>query len=104
MSQALETSHGEDQAADDLVFFGAVQAAEEYSGEDEQTTFRVEPENWPAVQAFLRVQSQFRRSGLRYEGVEAGLRMARIKRTDDLFSRIQMIEAGALRTLAARDG
>jgi len=60
----------------------------------------VEPENWPAIGAWLAVQSQFRRSGLRYEGVYCGLRMIGIRVTSDLFKRLQLIEAGALTALA----
>ena len=73
--------------------------------EDEETD-GIWPENAPAVQAFLRVQTQWayicpgdgttRRAGLDYQRVEAGLRMARVDVTPDLFDDIQVIEAGVL--------
>ena len=91
VSQALEKNKGPDESSDDLAFFnlrpaGVPPAAPRY---------RVEPENWPAIGAWLAVQSQFRRSGLRYEGVYCGLRMIGIRVTSDLFKRLQLSGAGA---------
>jgi hypothetical protein len=95
---------GADHVADDLAAFGAPEAAAAYAqrtqAEDQAEHCLVEPANWPALQAFLAVQSQFRRTGLRYEGVYWGLRMKGIRCTPDLFARLQLIEAGALAALA----
>lgn len=86
--------------AEDLEYFGAIDAAAEYSARQED--FLVEEENWRAVQAFIAVQSQFRGS-LRYEGVQAGLEMAGIHCTSELFMRLRLMEAGAMKALAEQD-
>ncbi|WP_233587001.1 DUF1799 domain-containing protein [Pseudorhodobacter sp. E13] len=62
--------------------------------------------NVPAVHAFLTIDSQFRMTalarggvlvhGLDYNGARAGLEMAGVAVTPDLWSDIQMIEAGAV--------
>jgi hypothetical protein len=96
VAQGQAQGKGPDETSDDLEYFklrpeGELPGAPRYA---------VEPENWPAVRAFLAVQSQFRRTGLRYEGVYWGLRMKGIRCTPDLFQRLQMIEAGALTALA----
>lgn len=67
--------------------------------------FEVWPENWDAVQAFLGVQTQWAvgfagPTGLDYTRVRAGLEMAGITVTQDLFSRLRIIEGGALKALA----
>jgi hypothetical protein len=67
--------------------------------------FEVWPENWEAVQAFLTVQTQWAadfggRSGLDYVRVRAGLEMAGVAVTTELFTQLRVIEAGALKTLA----
>lgn len=63
----------------------------------------------PAVSAFLRIDNQFRMTalasgavvvnGLDYAGARAGLEMAGISVTPDLWADIQMIEAGAVSEL-----
>jgi hypothetical protein len=67
------------------------------------------PEHEEAVWAFLAVQTQWRNvvlrdgtlraTGLDYGACEAGLRMAGIEATPDLWVQVQMIEAGALEAL-----
>ena len=68
--------------------------------------FAVWPENMPAVQTFLCVQTQWSHSGM---GGPAGLDYARVKValslageevTPELFRKLQLMEAGALEELA----
>jgi hypothetical protein len=63
--------------------------------------FEVWPENWPAVQAFLTVQTQWASSmsgatGLDYTRVHAGLEMAGIECTPKLFAELRLMEGAAL--------
>ncbi|MCT4576888.1 DUF1799 domain-containing protein [Donghicola sp.] len=63
----------------------------------------------PALEAFLSVQTQWRRTvfpmggviheGLDYSAAEAGLRMAGIEVTPDLWQAVRHIEAGAKEVL-----
>ncbi len=73
--------------------------------EDEIGTW---PQNEPAVRAFLSVDSQIRfiavgegsvAIGLDYAGARAGLRLAGLKVTPDLWSDVQVIEAAAVAAL-----
>ena len=71
--------------------------------EARQETVEVWPENWPAVELFCAVATQWRASfggviGLDYTAVEAAMRMLRIKPADrpDLFVRLQVMESEAL--------
>lgn len=75
---------------------------------DEQTDdgdgFEVMRENWHAVIAFCACSSQWqvnmdRFVGLRYEGVEAVLRMAGVRRVAPVFEKIRVMEAAALGVL-----
>jgi hypothetical protein len=61
--------------------------------------FPVLAENWDAVLAWLTVQTQFSRTGFRYEGLEAGLRMAGVECTPGLFAQLQTMEVAALEAL-----
>ncbi|TVO70909.1 hypothetical protein FHP88_15760 [Sedimenticola selenatireducens] len=58
--------------------------------------FYVLEENWTAVMAWLTVQTQMTRTGFRYEGMEAGLRMATIESTPEIFSKLQVMEGAVL--------
>ncbi len=67
--------------------------------------FEVWEENWPALQAFLAVQTQWLRgmsgpTGLNYAGVRAGLDMAGIEVTRELFDQLRTMEAAALEEFA----
>ncbi len=74
--------------------------------DDDDDSHGIWPENVPAVEAFLRVQTQWRyacpgdgtvrRLGLDYPGVKAGLDLAGAEMTPDLFAELQVIEAGVL--------
>lgn len=55
------------------------------------------------MNAFLTVQSQFRRQGFRYEGVESGLRLAAIECTPELFAKLRIMERAVLGYLAERE-
>ncbi|MBL3601302.1 MAG: DUF1799 domain-containing protein [gamma proteobacterium endosymbiont of Lamellibrachia anaximandri] len=83
---------GADESQEDLAAFGApdeIQAQVEALPED----FRVLPENWDTITAWLAVQTQMTKTGLRYEGVEPGLRMAGITLTPKRFEDLQLMEA-----------
>ena len=49
------------------------------------------------------VQSQFRRGGFNYAGVEAGLRMAGIWSAPELFRGLRLMEMAILGYLAEKD-
>ncbi|MEA3265208.1 MAG: DUF1799 domain-containing protein [Pseudomonadota bacterium] len=72
----------------------------------ERDEFEVWPENWDTVVAFEVVSTQWRGpafmadgraywQGLDYTGVEAGLRLAGIAATPDLFVGLRLMEAAA---------
>jgi hypothetical protein len=68
--------------------------------------FEIWPENWPAWQAFMAVQTQWATSmagltGLDYARVRHGLRMAGIKPTKEMFENLRLIEGAALEALNA---
>jgi hypothetical protein len=63
--------------------------------------FEVWPENWPALQAFNAVQTQWSTgfggpTGLDYQRVRAGFELAGITPTRELFDQLRLIEAAAL--------
>lgn len=71
----------------------------------EPEEFEVMEENWPAVQAFLRVSTQWRVGGmggifgLDYAAVEAALRMLGCDNPREIFDSIQVMEYAALPVL-----
>jgi len=71
--------------------------------------FDIWPENHAAWQAFQRVQTQWASggmggpTGLDYVRVRAGLEMAGIEVTSELFEGLRLIEAGALEGFAKRN-
>lgn len=94
----------EDTLAEDAAFWGIDPALLSKPQED-----ALWPDHIPALEAFLAVQTQWAtvvypmgqtlHHGLRYEGVEAGLRMAGIEVTPALWGQIRLIEAGAKEAL-----
>jgi hypothetical protein len=68
------------------------------------------PDHLPALDAFLAIAGQWRLApsgrflGLDYTAVRAGLDLAGIEVTPDLWSDVQIIEAGALAGLNGKDG
>lgn len=77
-------------------------AAIRQSAKAKPDNFYVLEENWPAVLAWLTVQTQMTRTGFRYEGMEAGLRMANIELTPEIFSKLQVMEGAVLEVLNNR--
>lgn len=75
---------------------------------NDEREFDVEPEAWPTVQAWMRVQTQWRVAGmggligLDYGAVDVVMRRLRIADDDgEIFSGLQVMEAAAL--LALKD-
>jgi len=68
-------------------------------GEGGEDAFPVLEENRPVVEAFLVVQSQLTPRGFRYEGVEAGLRMAQRDCTPDVFEGLREMESAVIEYL-----
>ncbi len=67
------------------------------------------PENWPAVELFLACATQWRVDGmsgavlgLDYQGVEALMRIRRVRDRAALFDDLQIMERAALRALNRR--
>ncbi|MHA7855434.1 DUF1799 domain-containing protein [Marinobacter shengliensis] len=65
------------------------------------------PENWEALQVFLKCATQWRhagmegvRTGLEYSSVDAVMRITGVKDPSDTFWRLQLIESGALEAMA----
>ena len=82
-----------EELLEDLDMFGAPpEVVEAWTASNKPEIFEVFPENKLAVEAFLCVQTQMRREGFRYEGVEAGLRMAGIDLDPDLFDSLRLME------------
>ncbi len=64
------------------------------------------PENWEAVQIFLRCSTQWRyagftgvATGLDYPSIEAVMRMSGIKDQVQVFAKLQLIEEEALKAM-----
>ena len=74
-----------------------------------EKAFPVWPENWPAVQAFLSVQTQWAigmsggPTGLDYARVRAGLELAGVEATPELFQKLRILESAALAAISKRN-
>jgi hypothetical protein len=79
----------------------------------EDDLFEVFPENWEAVNLFLRLDTQWRRSlmpcgqgfisraaGIDYTALESLMRMHRIEDMTDCFDRVRTMELAALEAMA----
>lgn len=77
-------------------------------------TFAIWPENWDILEVFLAVTTQWRKiippmggrilyDGLRYEGVEAHMRMADVYRRKHVWSHLQQMERAAMEVLNRDD-
>jgi hypothetical protein len=81
---------------------------EKIAPEELPKNFEVLPENWEAVQMFLRCQTQWRISGmggligLDYGAVAWLLRLYRAKDQRSLLEDLQIMEAAVLETMAKR--
>lgn len=68
----------------------------------EADTFAVWDENWPAVQLFQAVNTQWIFAGmgsvvgLNYQSVDFVLKLYKYKKREEIFSDLQLIERGAL--------
>lgn len=75
------------------------------SGDTDGNTLNVWPENWPAVQLFARVITQWHSgpiglpTGLDYSAVEATMRMTGVKKSEraTMLEDLRVMEAAALR-------
>lgn len=96
----------DEEARADLRSFGAAEDDIERMLGPKEEGFEVWPENWPAWEAFSAVQTQWVTgmagiTSLDYSRVRDGLRLAGIRPTKELFSKLRIIEATVLETLAA---
>lgn len=95
------------QARADLRALGATEESIKEAHGDEDEDFLVWPENWLAVRAFLAVSSQWNvgmngPTGLDYSRVRAGLEMAGIEVTPELFGKLRMLESAALALMGGK--
>ena len=66
------------------------------------TPLAVWPENWPVLQLFLALQTQWRFTpmgalqGLRYDAAEQVIRLRKVRKARQLFSHLQEMEQAAL--------
>lgn len=108
---AGDAGAGRDEAAEDLAAFGVPQQDIEAweQREAKAGTFEVWSENWPAVETFLALSTQWRHAGsmgiptgLDYAAIPAAARFLGHPRDRDLFHKLRLMEAEALRVLAQR--
>lgn len=105
-----------EDAADDLKFFGAPPAVRAAFAAARQTPavepYPVLPENWPAANLFLQLQTQWRiaagmggvmHTGLDYAAVWAVLHGQRVRHPERVFADLRLMEAAALIDLNKRD-
>lgn len=97
-----------DSALDDLVLFGVDRAtAQEWLGDLPAEEFSVWPDNWPTVQLFLALQTQWRVAlgmgqavwmGLDYAAAQAAMQMLGVARKDrqETFAGLCAMERAAL--------
>jgi hypothetical protein len=81
-------------------------AVEGWEREDHQS-FGVWPENWPAIEAFMLVRTQWRfgpagATGLDYTAVIQTLRLRRVARREAIFEDLQVMEAEIIAAWAKR--
>jgi hypothetical protein len=74
---------------------------------EQEQDVAVWPENWPAVQVWVRAQTQWRMgmggvTGMDYSGVEMVMRQMKIEDAPDCFGRIQVLEAATLKIIEDR--
>lgn len=91
---------GAEEAAAWLAEQDPEEEAEE--GPDTAKPLVIWPENWPVLQLFMRLQTQWRFSGegklqgLRYDAAEIVMRQLRMKKRRRLFDQLQEMEREAL--------
>lgn len=87
----------------------SAEAAAELIGEQAPKVFEVWPENWPAVELFMRCQTQWRTGpagllGLDYGAVLAMANLWSVEHVREVMSGVQIIEATILAQLSERAG
>jgi len=99
-----------DKAIDDASVLGATpESIAALHGEKEES-FEIDPENWDAFTAFLSVATQWAMAshggptGLDYQRVKAGLEMAGVDVTPELFGKLRVIERAALNAMNGKQG
>lgn len=101
---------GEDQAADDARRMGVPEGeidARYGNGidDDQPGDFEVWEENFSTLEVFLSLSTQWRPGplggclGLDYPGVRAALRMRRVRKPQQVFADLQVMESAALKVL-----
>lgn len=97
------------EAIGDLDAFGGAPPEWVAALEDDEQEMLIEPEAWPVVMAWLRVQTQWRAGmagayGLDYAAVDVVLRRARIEDADGaIFEGLQAMEFEAVRLMSAKE-
>ena len=92
-------------AIEDLKLLNAPDSAiEELLEMQKSEDFEVWPENWPALQLFLRVQTQWRATygayyGLDYNTLFSAIELYQLDDRADIFERVQNIEFGIIDAL-----
>jgi hypothetical protein len=97
-----------DKAKDDAAVFGATPESIAAAHGPVDADCHVWAENWPAWRAFLSVQTQWITgmsgpTGLDYGRVEAGLRMAGVQVTPELFDKLHILERAVLQALSTKE-
>lgn len=78
---------------------------DDYQHQQRQAHFEVLPENWDAVNAFLRLRTQWRfkpsgqLAGLNYAGVDVVMKRMQLTNADTVFEQIQTMEIAYLNQL-----
>lgn len=96
----------DDRSGDDAAAFGVALPAQE---PEQPELFEVWEENWPAVEMFLRVQTQWRVGmngpvGLDYGAVEWVLRLYGAQEPRAVLEDLQIMEAAVLAAVSKRAG
>ncbi len=97
-----------DQAREDARVLGFTAESIEAVHGPEEKDFHVWAENWDAWGAFMAVQTQWSTgmsgyTGLDYTRVKAGLELAGVEATPELFGKLRIIESAVLEALAPKD-
>lgn len=75
----------------------------QFEASQEAEEFEVYACNQLAVEAFLVVQTQMRREGFLYEGLRAGLELAGVASTPELFDQLRIMEISIVNYMGQRE-
>ena len=106
---------GNSEAAEDAERFAfAPEIVEQLRGGNTESGLEVWPENWPIVQAFAAISTQWRTAplglggyrylGLDYTGAQAGLQLAGITLSKDEWKDLRTMERAATKHLNGQEG